>query len=293
MQIVVNPRAGDGLAVSFGRRLACHLRTDRYGVQLISADDPARTREELLRTGHGTWLLIAIGGDYTLNEMAAAAMELDVPLLPVPAGFGNILARHLGYHASIPGVLELLEHGTVRPIDAGNLGHSLFLANHAFGFTMDVQIAVETAPALPHHRLRRYLRYWRAAARSVIGTPLPSLAVEADGARVADGAVMAMVANVPSYGGFLPLTPGASPFDGLLDLFVVPAMPKTRLIALLLAFLVQVPGRWRHVRCRRAARVRVTMGGQGQHELSVLPAAVPVLLLPEARSASPRVRLAS
>ena len=183
-------------------------------MQLISADDPARTRAELVRTGRGTWSLIAIGGDYTLNEMAAVAMELHVPLLPVPAGFGNILARNLGYHATISGVLELLERGTVHRIDAGRLGRSVFLANHAFGFTKDVQTAVETAPALPHPRLRRYLQYWRAAAGSIAGTPLPALAVDVDGARVADGAVMVVVANVPTYRGFLPLTPAASPSTG-------------------------------------------------------------------------------
>ena len=104
---------------------------------------------------------------------------------------------------------------------------------------------------------------------------------------------MVVVANVPTYRGFLPLTPAASPFDGLLDVFVVPAMPKTRLIALLLAFLVQAPGRWRHVHCHRAAGVRVTTAGGVQHDLRVLPAAVPVLLLPAVRSLSPRLLLAS
>lgn len=292
MQIVVSPRSGDGLAASFGRRLACHLRTDRYDVQLVSADDPARTRDELLRARRTLWSLIAVGGDYTLNQMAAVAMELRVPLLPVPAGFGNILARNLGYRASIPAVLELLEQGTVHQIDAGRLGCSVFLDNVAFGFTEDVKTAVETTPALPHHRLRRYLHYWRAAARSVVGVPLPALAVDVDGARVDDGAVMVVVANVPTYRGFLPLTPAASPFDGRLDVFVVPAMPKARLVALLLAFLVQAPGRWRHVRAARAARVQVTAAGV-EHDLSVLPAAVPVLLLPAARTASPRLRLAS
>jgi diacylglycerol kinase family enzyme len=293
VQIVVSPRSGDGLATSFGHRLACHLRTDRYDVQLVRADDPARTRDELLRTRRALWSLIAIGGDYTLNQMAAVAMELRVPLLPVPAGFGNIFARNFGYRATIPAVQELLERGTVHSIDAGRLGHSVFLANHAFGFTEDVKTAVETTPTLPHQRRRRYLQYWRAAARSVVGTPLPALAVDVDGARVAEGAVMVVVANVPTYRGFLPLTPAASPFDGLLDVFVVPAMPKIRLVALLLAFLVQMPGRWRHVRSGRAARVRVTTGDRVKHDLCVLPAAVPVLFLPSARSVSPRLRLAS
>ena len=262
-------------------------------MQLISADDPARTRDELLRTGHRPWSLIAVGGDYTLNEMAGVAMELQVPLLPVPAGFGNIFARNLGYHATTRDVLQLLEHGTVHWIDAGRCGRSVFLDNHAFGFTEDVKTAVETAPALSHRRLRRYLQYWRAAARSVAATPLPALAVDVDGVRVAEAAVMVVVANVPTYRGFLPLTPIASPFDGLLDVFVVPAMPKTWLIALLFAFLVQAPGRWRHVRCRRATQVHVTSAGRARHNLCVLPAAVPVLLLPAIRRLCPRLPLAT
>ena len=262
-------------------------------MQLLSADDPRDARERLLRTGRNLRCLIAIGGDYTISEMGGVAMELQVPLLPVPAGFGNVIAKNFGYRATVPSVLELLERGTVHWIDAGRMERSVFLASHSFGFTEDLKTAVETAPSLPTQRLPRYLHYWRAAARSIVGTPLPALGVDADGARLADGAVMVVVANVPTYRGFLPLTPAASPFDGLLDVFVVPAMPKMRLIALLLAFLVHAPGRWREVRCRRAARVRVTPAGHAQHDLCVLPSAVPILLLPSARSVGPRVRLAS
>jgi diacylglycerol kinase (ATP) len=262
-------------------------------VQLIGTDDPARMREQIFRNGRGLQGLVVVGGDATLGEVAGAAMELRVPLLPVPTGADNTFARSLGYQATIPSTLELLERGVVQWIDAGLVGRSLFLSNQAFGFTEDVALAVETAPVAPQHRLRRYLHSWRAAARSVAGTPLPALGVDVDGLHVADGAVMVVVANVPTYRGFVPLTPTASPFDGFLDVFVVPPMTKTRLIALLFAFLVQAPGRWRHVRCRRASRVRVVGPGAVSHELCVLPAAVPVLLRPSSRSLTPRLRLAS
>ena len=291
VQLVVNPRSGNGLAAAFGQRLACHLRTDRYDVQLLSVANPTRAREEVFRSAHALRCIVAIGGDTTVNEMAAVALELQVPLLPVPAGFGNVFANNFGYRASIPSVLELLERGAIQRVDAGRVAGSVFLANHAFGFTEDVKLAVESAPALPQQRLRRYLQYWRAAARSIVGTPLPALGVEADGRRLADDATMVVVANVPTYRGFLPLTPAASPFDGLLDVFAIPAMSKMRLVALLLAFLVHAPGRWRDVRCRRATRVRVTTSGSVQHDLSVLPDAVPVLLLPAAERVTPRMRL--
>jgi diacylglycerol kinase (ATP) len=292
VQLVVDPRSGDGLATVLGSRLARQLRTSRYDVQLISADNPTRMREQIFRNGRGLHCLVVVGGDVTLSEVAGAAMELQVPLLPVPAGSGNTFARSLGYQATIPSAVELLERGVVQWIDAGRVGRSLFLSSQTFGFTEDVTPAVETAPAKPQ-RLQRYLHYWRSAARSVAGTPLPALGVDVDGLRVADAAVMVVVANVPTYRGFLPLTPTASPYDGFLDVLVVPPMTKTRLIALMFAFLVQAPGRWRHVRCRRASRVRVFGPGAATHELCVLPAAVPVLLRPSSRSLSPLLRLAS
>jgi diacylglycerol kinase (ATP) len=286
VRLVVNPRCGDGRASGLGQRLAAHLRTNRYDVQVLETDDLLWARHEIVRTGSGLGCLIGVGGDHTLNEMAAAAAELQVPLLPVPAGFGNILARNLGYEATMASVLDLLETGDVRWIDAGRVGCALFLANQTFGFIRIVQLAVETTRAPSGQRLRRYLEYWRAAARTIARVPLPALWVEIDGRRLADAASMVMVANVPTFRGFLTMTPEASPFDGLLDVVVVPAMPKPRLLALLFAFLVHAPGRWRAVRCRRAAHVRVGALGV-ERELSVMPAAVP-MLLPRRERRAPR-----
>lgn len=261
-------------------------------MHVVSAADLPAAREQPGRSGRDLECLIGIGGDATLSATAAVAMELQVPLLPVPAGFGNIFAQNLGYRAGLPSVLELLEQGTVARIDAGRVGPSLFLANSAFGFTEEVKTAVELA-ALPRWRLSRYARYWRAAARSIVRAPLPALGVEADGARLVEGAVMVVAANVPTYRGFLSLTPAASPFDGLLDVFAVPSMSKTRLVALLLAFLLHVPGRWGEVRCARAARIRVTGPGQEPCDVRALPAAIPLLLDPPAASDAARLRLVS
>lgn len=46
---------------------------------------------------------------------------------------------------------------------------------------------------------------------------------------VADEAPLVIVANVPTYRGFLTLTPEATLFDGLLDVLVVPPLGKQAL----------------------------------------------------------------
>ena len=91
-------------------------------------------------------------------------------------------------------------------------------------------------------------------------------------------AVMAIVANVPTYRGYLPLTPAANPFDGLLDVLIVPRRSNLAIIAILLGFLLHHPGRWRHVQRLRGADVSVTASGEPAEMLRVLPAALPVLV---------------
>jgi hypothetical protein len=88
----------------------------------------------------------------------------------------------------------------------------------------------------------------------------------------------AIVANVPTYRGFLTLTPEATPFDGLLDVLAVPPLGKRALAALLLAFLFHLPRRWQGVVCRRASRVSVWPRGEAAEEVGVMPRALPVLV---------------
>ena len=60
----------------------------------LEAGLPPETPQVLGREAAPDRVIVSLAEEQT--------MELHVPLLPVPAGFGNILARSLGYHATIP-----------------------------------------------------------------------------------------------------------------------------------------------------------------------------------------------
>jgi diacylglycerol kinase (ATP) len=244
-------------------------------------DDFQHTRAHLARDARNLACLIVVGGDHTLSELARVANEARVPLLPVPAGFGNIFAGAFGLRPTVAAVTETLERGRTRLVDVGLCGDDLFLSNLGFGFLERVKLAVETSGTLPRRRGLRYRSYLQAAARSIAGVPLPTLSVAVDGQPVAHRAPFAVVANVPTYRTFMPLIPDASPFDGLLDVFVAPEMSKTGLIAWLLGMLVRAPGCQRNVVRRRASQVTITEGAR-RADLVVVPSAVPVLL-PDAR----------
>jgi len=281
IEIVVTSGSGDGRAVATANGLVSALAARGYAARVrcfANADElHAWARRCPLEFSH----LVCVGGDATLSAAAAAASRLGVPLIPVPSGFGNIFARALGYQHQPWSVADLIERGDLRRVDVGLAGDTIFLCHRSYGLLEDVQSAVELTRAQPRSRLRRHLAYY-ATAREILRGPLSSIAVDVDGTRVADDSALVTVANVETYRGFLTLTPAASPFDGLLDVCIMPRTTKARLLARLLALWLRAPGRWNGVRLLRGHAIGVQVNGRPCDEVRVVRAALP-LMLPPAR----------
>src|SRR5439155_10768354 len=134
--------------------------------------------------------------------------------------------RTFGHSSNPVDAVRLLDDGVVQWTDVGVSNGDAFLCHRSFGFIEEVQEAVETAPALPSGRLRRALSYVRTGLKAFRELALPRIRVDVDGQRLANAATLVSVANVPTYRGVLELTPDATPVDGLLDVVIVPRMPK-------------------------------------------------------------------
>lgn len=267
-------------------RLEAAVRARGRDARTLVVRDLREARRWLDRRCGDVGALICVGGDSTLSEIARIALERRIPLVPVPVGFGNIFARVFGHRDEVPFVLDLLDRGRVRWVDVGSAGGEIFLSNYGFGLLEDVKQAVEDQSAIPRSGLLRYLAYVRVALRTLVTAPSPSVRVEADGELLAEEAPIAIVANVPTYRGFLTLAPEATPFDGLLDVVVVPPRRKPALVSLLLAFLFHLPWRWQGVCVRRVSRVSVEPREGPAVEIGVVPRALPVLG-PPARGRQP------
>jgi len=281
-EIVVNPKAGDGRAADAAREIEALLVARGHEAKLRmfpTLDDAKRWA----RRCEGTFShLFCVGGDSTLSGVATAAVRHGVPFIPVPFGFGNLFGRTFGHSADPSDAIRLLDEGVIQWTDVGVSNGDVFLSHKSFGFIQEVQEAVETAPALPNGRLRRALSYVRIGLGAFRDLALPRISVDVDGQRLANAATLVSVANVPTYRGVLELAPDATPVDGLLDVVVVPRMPRRRLLALLLGFVFRVPGRWDHVITTRGRRVTVKIGARGlREELRVLRHALPVLAPPQ------------
>src|SRR5690606_23555849 len=79
-------------------------------------------------------LVIAWGGDGTINEVASALTFGEIPLGIVPSGSGNGLARTLAISPRPDVAIREAIHATPEPIDVGELGRRLFVSVAGVGF---------------------------------------------------------------------------------------------------------------------------------------------------------------
>lgn len=77
-------------------------------------------------------IVVAIGGDGTINEVGRALIHTDTAMGIIPCGSGNGLARHLHIPLEARGAIEVLNQGFIKTIDYGLIdSHPFFL--HLWG----------------------------------------------------------------------------------------------------------------------------------------------------------------
>jgi diacylglycerol kinase (ATP) len=281
IQIVATPGSGNGRGLHRALELGAALRARGREVRLDLFPDLESLRRWAKTSRAGFSLLISVGGDGTQSTAAGAAMRRAVPFLPVPSGFGNLFAQALGHRRRADRVVELVEHGQLVHVDVGVRNGELFLCQESFGLLVQIQQETEARAAQPRGRWRRCLAYYRTAVHHLRATTPTLLEVAVDDRAVAADAVIVTVANVRTYGAWLPLAPAASPIDGLFDVFIMRAAPKREILAKLLKRHLRLPGADAGTLLVRGRSVVITGPDSARDELALIPRGLRVVVSAE------------
>ncbi len=220
--VIVNPVAGgrrSSLAPEERVRLAeGALARHRVSGRVVLTRAAGHATELTRRAvADGCELVVAWGGDGTINEIASELVDTGTRLGIVRAGSGNGLARELGVPAQPEQALDVALAGRDRVVDAGEIEGRLFFNVAGIGF--------DAAMAAGFNRLggerRGPLRYAGVVARALLGYRASHYSIEVDGRRLETDALLVAIANLSQYGSNAVIAPGARPDDGLLDVIVV------------------------------------------------------------------------
>ncbi|GGZ72951.1 diacylglycerol kinase family protein [Streptomyces subrutilus] len=215
--VVRHPHScGDELARRV--RAALHDRgyTDQHWTE-TSAERPCGALAEECAASE-TALVVVCGGDGTVRACADVAVATGHPLVLVPCGTGNLLARNLGLPTDPATALDAALDGAEFRIDAGRvsgdgLAPTRFTVMTGAGF--DAAMVRDASPGL---KARVGWAAYALSASRHLGDPRMRLSVSVDGGRPRRRrARMVVVGNVGALQGGLELLPGARPDSGRLE----------------------------------------------------------------------------
>jgi diacylglycerol kinase family enzyme len=157
MLVIVNPSATT--ASTRLRGLVIAALQGRYDVDAV--DTQARNHAtELCReaVNQGYDVVVAFGGDGTVNEVANGLVGTDTPLTCLPSGATNVFSQMLG----IPGeIIDATEHllrmadvWRPRRIDLGTANGRCFTYSSGFGLDASIVKRIDRQPKLKRHRMR-------------------------------------------------------------------------------------------------------------------------------------------
>ena len=220
--VIINPLSGQGRYESqiHAHAQLAHDVLSQHGIDArvrptTQAGDAQRFAREAIEAHCD--LVIAWGGDGTINEAASALVHTEVPLAIVPAGSGNGLASDLRIPFDARAALEIAATGRTLTIDAGRIDDCLFF--NIAGVGIDAVIAARFNER--GMRRRGALAYLHLSTAELLSYRCAQYELLIDGEPFEHRAMLVAFANGRQYGNRLLIAPGARLDDGLLEVVIV------------------------------------------------------------------------
>jgi YegS/Rv2252/BmrU family lipid kinase len=237
--IIVNPRSGRGISQQQWASSAVVIR-DHFGPFECrftqDSGDAAKIAEEEAKNGRR--LLIAMGGDGTISEVANGLLRsgMDSVLGILPAGTGSDFRRTLGISSDLHRAAKNLKAADTRRMDVGHLvfvNHSgrpeerYFVNMASFGMSGKVAMRANRSTKL----LGGGFTYAAATLSTLLSYTRPEVILSIDEQEALRLRILTVcVANGPTFGGGMRIAPDAKLNDGLFDVTMIGAMKTMQIL---------------------------------------------------------------
>jgi diacylglycerol kinase (ATP) len=289
---IVNPNSGSSQKIGLIRQVTQWLESHNFKVEIRLTKSLSHTTVLVDQAkACGATTVVAVGGDGTVRAVVAELAGTQIPLLIIPTGNENLLAREIGLDGRAERCIQTLEHGRVRQLDIARINDDHFMAVAGIGFDGEVIRRL--------HRTRRghvdsgdYI--WPICRIFWEYVP-PRFQVVADG-EVFDQQGLVLVGNISRYAAGLAVLAQADGFDGWLDLAISPYRYRLGLLGHAFKTVVGRGGWDGSVIRRRYKKIRISSsqsdipveidGDPGPSlplEIEVLPGSTRILVPPEAK----------
>ena len=194
---IVNPKSGATSSKLTGRRFEQYLVNSGFDVRVnltCSLEHACELATDAAVDYHCA-MVVVVGGDGTVREVAHGLEGSNKPLLIVPHGTENLLANELGFDERLKTIIKAFEAGYIRPLDLGSANGRCFTSIAGFGF--DGEIVKKVSEQRNGH-IDHFDYFW-PIWRTFWEYKFESMKVEIDGAEIFNGRGLVFVGNISRY----------------------------------------------------------------------------------------------
>lgn len=247
VHFIVNPIAGKGKPVITAKYLSHYFEKKEYSIIVKHSRYKGHAKfltEQSLREKAS--IIVACGGDGTINEVASRLVHTKTALGIIPIGSGNGLARNLNIPMNIDKAIAIIKNNKTLAIDVGKVNDDYFFSNMGMGFL------AKTISNFERLEKRRFTNYLKAFLLSI-----PSYKsnvkylIRCNGKEKWFQPFFILVSNTNELGYNVSLTKRALLDDGLFDIVIIDKLNPLKLIYLLFLFLIGTENKVReHYYCK-------------------------------------------
>jgi diacylglycerol kinase (ATP) len=164
-------------------------------------------------------IIVAVGGDGTINEIGTKVMQQNKILGILPFGSGNGLSRFLKIPMNTTQAIKVINDCKVRVIDTARFNDKCFFNMAGMGFDAHI------SSVFAGNKSRGLSGYLKLGFKEMLDYKPQTYHIHIDGKEYIRTAFVVSVANSSQYGNNAHIAPNASITDGLLDVCIIKEFP--------------------------------------------------------------------
>ncbi len=217
---IINPISGYKKNINIDACIASHLDQDRftYDIKYTNyAGHGAEIALEAKSTGIG--IVVAVGGDGTINEIVNVLANSGVKLGIIPTGSGNGLGRHVGIPVNAKKAIHIINDCNYEAVDTCKINDFIFVNAAGIGFDAYISEVFNQSKA------RGSITYIKSIIQHFYSYHKDNYEFEINGEKRKKELLTIAFANSQQYGNNAYVAPAASIKDGWVDVVFVSSFP--------------------------------------------------------------------
>jgi len=250
----VNPISGKGKNSLDPAMVLRVFNPKTFKIEITETLKPSHAIELSLESiKKGVDIIVACGGDGTINEVAGCLIGTSVKLGIIKFGSGNGLATTLNIPKNSEDALRVIKQGITTKIDAGEINNHYFFSNSGIGFDANV------INNYSNTKKRQLASYLKASLSTFFSKPPPlSIEIAINSELFSLKPFMVFVSNSNEMGYDISLTPKASIQDGMLDVIIVETLNKLEIIYFAFLLLIKKPQKFKKAHYFLTKNIEIT-----------------------------------